>query len=294
MKKTTILFILTIISTALLAHDKYFVLDLDSKDYKVVDISLHANKAYGKSIDIELYNLRYDKNTLILFSILPTVSKENWSAVNVKDLKAQIIDFRQLKLLFEDGFKMFLNSSGYDSDHLKRQDIILIIKKGDKYFRSENCITEYFKMIEQPVLFPNLMGNIYINTKSPDLSVKAFETRHKEIYKDFSVNAITSKNQTGSSSLKRPLERPLTFFSGSLEILGYKCYKFWQFTDWRVADGLNLRRGIDRFLYVPELGIIGGSFDSWFEPMVSQTVIFDHYMNEVLIIPESATDIHIH
>lgn len=46
---------------------------------------------------------------------------------------------------------------------------------------------------------------------------------------------------------------------------GNRLYKFWTFTDWREHPTFfEVERGIDRFVYVPGKGIVGGSFDFYF------------------------------
>lgn len=34
---------------------------------------------------------------------------------------------------------------------------------------------------------------------------------------------------------------------------------------WWAIDGYNVNRGIDRLIYIPNLGIVGGSYDFYFE-----------------------------
>ena len=117
---------------------------------------------------------------------------------------------------------------------------------------------------------------------------RIYETKFKHINNEYSPNALISANATGSSGLRQPLERPLNFLSAKIAVGNYTAYKFWQFSDWRVADGTNSRRGIDRFLYIPELGIVGGSFDFWFNALgISSKEIMKNYLSEDVILPVS-------
>src|SRR5690606_24074194 len=54
------------------------------------------------------------------------------------------------------------------------------------------------------------------------------------------------------------------YLSRVFDINGEKAYQFWSFTDWRGQDNLKLHRGIDRFVYMPQKGIVAGSYDFWF------------------------------
>lgn len=268
--------------------DRYFILETNSSDYKVVRTKLFTSKLYKTDSEIELYNLKYENN-LILFSVLPAKSKQNWIEVDKERINENAIRFPSLKQLAEDGFKEYKNSGGYTSSFIKRQDIKLVIKKDNKYFVAENSLFEYFKIIEQPLVFPNLMGNGYINIKSPIFSVKEFEDRYKAAYKENSPNTLHGSS-IGATNLFRPLYKPLLFHSGTFKLFDYEVYKFWQFTDWPINDGPDYARGIDRFIYVPELGIIGGSFDAWFIS-TSNDDLYNHYINEDVLMPGSINDI---
>ncbi|AOM79196.1 hypothetical protein BFS30_19705 [Pedobacter steynii] len=268
--------------------DKYFIFETNSSDYKVVSTKLNTSKLYKKDSEIELYNLKYE-NKLVLFSILPAKSKQNWTEVDIERISQNVVNFPSLKQMVEEGFKEFDKSGGYNSLYIKRQDIRLVIKKNNRFFVAENCVTEYFSIIEQLLVFPNLMKNGYINIKSPVLSTKEFESKYKAAYKENSPNTLYLSG-TGNTGLRRPLEKPLLFHSENLNLFGYDAYKFWQFTDWPTIDGPNYSRGIDRFIYVPELGIIGGSFDAWFVS-TSDDDLYSHYINEELLIPNSINDI---
>jgi hypothetical protein len=54
------------------------------------------------------------------------------------------------------------------------------------------------------------------------------------------------------------------YLSKEFSIKGNKAYQFWTFDGWWSVDGYNEHRGIDRFLYIPDKGIVGGSFDFYF------------------------------
>lgn len=272
---------------------KYFILEVNNKQYKTVKIKLNGEKVYEINTEIELYNLKYEQQSLILFSILPTKSKPNWKPVSLPELMPNVIDFDSLKDILETRFKAYNNSGGYDTDQIKTQDIKLIIKRNDQYLMAENSMLEYFKIIEQPLVFPNSMGNAFINIKSPTITVKEFEDKYKAAYQESSPNAFASKKISGNTSLLTPLQKPLLFLSGSSTLFGHQIYNFWQFTSWPYADSANSQRGIDRFAYDPALGIIGGSFDAWisWNYRIDENVIQNNYIQEKIILPASIKDI---
>lgn len=266
---------------------KYFIVDSKSPDYKINLVELNAKKLYGIDKNIELYNVLIDKNLLVLFSVLPVKEKDLWSEISLDQLN-NVVGAEDLKKILDQGFQAYQKSELQNSDGLKRNDIKVVINRNGKYFISNYCLTEFFKIVTQELIFPNEMGNVFINIKSPMFSVSEYETKFKHINNEYSPNALISANATGSSGLRQPLERPLNFLSAKIAVGNYTAYKFWQFSDWRVADGTNSRRGIDRFLYIPEIGIVGGSFDFWFNALgISSKEIMKNYLSEDVILPVS-------
>lgn len=261
---------------------QYFLIDLKSTDYTVDVVELNSKALYGIDLKVELYNVHYDENKLVLFSILPVQSKESWSEIKIESINP--VHLTDLKKIHENGFQTYKQSGSQNSDLLKRNDIQLIIKKNGKYFVSNYCITEFFYIIDQNLVFPNLMGNIYINVKSPIFTVKDYESKYQEVYNHYSANVI---NASGTTSLTQPLERPLNFYSGLVHVSTHTAYRFWQFSDWRVIDSPNSRRGVDRFLYIPKIGVVGGSFDFWFKKYDSLEHLKQNYLSEKVMLPVS-------
>lgn len=267
---------------------KYFVLDSGQPGYKVTLVRLNGKQLYGIDSPVELYNLQYDKDHLILFSVLP-VKSVGWK--EIKHLPEGILDFKSLSNTFKESLDIYINSKGRNFNHLKRDNIKLILNKEGKMLESIYCVSEFFIINNKPVVFPNETWNAFINIQSPFITVKEFEQRNKDISGKFSENAVISTNQTGSTFLSGPFQRPLLFTSEKFKFENWTAYKFWQFSDWRVADGYNVKRGIDRFVYVPDIGIIGGSFDFYFQRKVPQDQIMDNYLSEKLIMPASGNDV---
>lgn len=267
---------------------KYFILDRDAKNSNnliINKVELNAKKLYGLDATIDLYNVLLNDYTLVLFSVLPDLKNQSqtWNPIEIDE--KNVISVAVLKQMIEHGKKTYLSSGLRDYSELKRNDIHLVIKKNGRYFLAENCITEFFTLANQELIFPNEMGIFYINIRSPLLSAKDFEERYKKIYNEYSVNAMASRNLTGSSSLKQPFEKPSLFLSRSFVINNQKAFQFWSFTDWRVADGGNDHRGIDRFIFLPGTGIIAGSFDYYFSQLPDSKSSLLNYLNEEVMMP---------
>jgi len=54
------------------------------------------------------------------------------------------------------------------------------------------------------------------------------------------------------------------YLSRILEINGEQAYQFWTLTDWSSPSSYSYNRGVDRFVYMPDKGIVGGSYDFYF------------------------------
>lgn len=74
------------------------------------------------------------------------------------------------------------------------------------------------------------------------------------------------------------------YLSKEYLIKGNKAYQFWTLDGWWYYDGLNEYRGIDRFVYIPEKGIVGGSYDFYFGYekgySISNAILWDNIINE--------------
>lgn len=57
----------------------------------------------------------------------------------------------------------------------------------------------------------------------------------------------------------------MEYQSKKIRIGEFEAYQYWTYTDWHENTiGYEVERGIDRFVYVPDKGIVGGSFDFYF------------------------------
>lgn len=270
-------------SQAVYAKPFYFLIDFKSSEYKVNTIKLSAKELYGFSGEVELYNLKY-KDRLILFSVLP--SGTIWKEISKSEFQSKSVNFKSTTDFFEKGFQSYLNSDWENTRGIKRDDIRLVIQKDGKYLAANFCIGEYFVLPKDQLLFPNQMGDAFININSPILSTKDFEKLFSQKYKQKSPNFWQENGYM--ISYFSFFRKPLNFMSGTIDIAGKKAYRFWHYSDWSVEDGYNTQRGVDRFLYIPELGIVGGSYDFWFAKNIKGKAfvsLSDNYLEEKVMLP---------
>ncbi|WP_157278749.1 hypothetical protein [Olivibacter sitiensis] len=274
----------------------YFLLaENEPKEYRFLSkTELSSKTLYGGNIPVHLLNLDYDDGKLVLFSVLPKLNElrdkrtaSNWKRIDIDTLKPnERIGMQQLRDMHRNGQAKYLRD-GYDYRDLKKDDIVLVYKSDSGYVQSAYCLTEFFTIIDNtPLLFANDNKVCFINTAVPTLTAKEFENRYARARKTSSPNDVRNEY----ASLRRPLEYPVLFLSHSTATGRDTAYHYWLFSDWSTQDAPNRHRGIDRFVYVPGKGIIGGSFDFYFLQLqkklwLSDNFFYEAYVKEQVMLP---------
>ncbi len=251
-------------------------------------VTLSTKSLYGENLSIELFNLFYDKgNKLVLFSVLPTLSKHYkgvlWKKIDLDTLKHdQFLTEGSLAEL-----ERRHRRSTSDGEPLKRTDIQVVLQTDSGYVTSVYCLTEFFTIIKGlPLFFPNENSASVINTQTPMLSSKEMEGYYTKWRTWRSPNDVRNEY----AILKTPLEKPRLFLSHKSLVGSDTAYHFWLFSDWHIHDGPNTHRGIDRFMYIPSVGIVGASFDYYFRrstlPFVQEELLYKNYLEEKVMLPE--------
>jgi len=249
----------------------YFIINGGDQKWEIdkIDISSSA-KTFDcdqKKFTGELYNLHLSSGRLILFSILPSPvdGGTHWSKVDLKDLKSNVITSFAMDSLSSTNLKRF-EKSGYSNRNLvKLSNIKIILKKANEYYLPDtDCLTELF---DTNVSFPNSgFSNqnpyVKIDTSIVQLNIAQFEKQ----YQSKNKGAYSYNNPYSEDNKIRPpgFRTPLLMFSHSGAINNMYVQYFWTLDDWSI-DGLNLERGIDRFIFCQGVGIIGGDFTFYFK-----------------------------
>ncbi|WP_343557181.1 hypothetical protein [Sphingobacterium sp.] len=259
------------------SQTKYFLFEEDNKDFIASSFKLNTYPLYKIKREVHLFNVMSKVQTFIgnkgiyngqhdynimLFSILPDLDgSEDWYEINLDTVRSSMINFKNLEELHKKNTLSYFNTTVKQTTKYFN-DYKLIIKKGKTYYAPKYCLLQFYSVRNRPQAFTNVYGTI--NTQDSAYSVLQFEKIFKGAYPGLQF------------PLYRIGEDPLSFLDWSRdrrEYLSKKItlahhtagYQFWTYIDWTQYEyKYDFERGIDRFVYAPGKGIIGGSFDFYF------------------------------
>ena len=243
-----------------LQYYKLVSLDMLDSLYEVKRYTLKTQELYGVDETIEVYNVM--KGGIALFSVLPDfLNESNWTAMELEDIQEAILGEQDFGRMFH--FPDFSSTI-----KTKTMSVRLLKKEEGKYWVSNVCLLELFGPNEyisdvHPSIFNVQQGTI--NIRQTPISI----AQMMEIYKD---SPLYKKNYpfpldfraSMFSSIVNYFELEREYLSRILEINGEQAYQFWTLTDWSSPSSYSYNRGVDRFVYMPDKGIVGGSYDFYF------------------------------
>ncbi|MDM1295907.1 hypothetical protein HX021_16575 [Sphingobacterium sp. N143] len=272
--------LLMLIGFSGIANEKlrYFLLDETSEAYVFTKFDLSTKSLYGVDRKITLYNLmlngyrrvnnqdyqyvKFKEPPLILFSVLPDLDgNEDWKEINLDSIKDKMIDLRYLRHLFSANTQdlpdqILRNETKYLNDYQ------VIVKKGNKYLVSKNCLLQFYVISSRPEPFANVYCTI--NIKQTPISILNFEKIYKSVYPNDIFPLYTMGESDKLVTFQRSRDRR-EYLSKIFKIGESTAYQFWTYSDWQKDYRFyEVDRGIDRFVYLPGKGIVGGSFDFYF------------------------------
>ncbi|WP_313261985.1 hypothetical protein [Sphingobacterium sp.] len=249
---------------------KYFLVDSNDNKYNINHFTIRTDSLYDISKEIELFNIfptiskkRFDgqqqDKDLILFSVLPDFkSNSNWEQIDLDSIKVGMINFSELKrILMKSTFQIF-NGKYPDKTKFFNEYKVIVYRDG-KYLTPKNCLLQFFAIRNRPTYFNSLFGTININEELVTVKNMLNFYISQRRKSDFPLESFLNDY----SVFDRIRDRK-EFLSKNLKIGNYDAYQFWTYTDWPEKHLPNIERGIDRFIFIPNLGIVGGSFDFYF------------------------------
>lgn len=258
-----ILTITLLISNLFLAQE-YFLLDDLKTNFKINEYTLDTKDLYNIQKDINVFNIFISKENILLLSILPDLDEKilhrmdergnNWMIINYDKIKDKVFSKEKILSMLSD-WKM------NNTPEKKTFQYKLIKKENGSYYVSKKCLTEFFSIanLESPLV--STYATINISEKKVTI---------QQMEKSFKKQIPSQKfiMDPRDADLSKNIDIPYSFrnyLSKELLIKGKKAYQFWTFDGWWMQDGYDEHRGIDRFLYIPDKGIVGGSYDFYFK-----------------------------
>ena len=300
----TVFLIIFALNFSILFSQKYIMLDSLKVKFPVNEYTLNTKDIYKVDGEIKVFNVYLSKNSILLLSIMPEAPKafakegitdyNNLGKKIISNKKNSnnnwtLIDFAKIKNNTLSSSKILDIATHWmenNSPQSKTFEYKLIKKENGNYYVSKNCFTEFFQVtdIRSPLIAP--LG--IINISEPKVTIKQMEEVFKKQYpKEHFPLDIRKGIQSKSLDVVYAVHN---YLSKDYIIKGNKAYQFWTLDGWWYHDGLNEYRGIDRFVYIPEKGIVGGSYDFYFGYekgySISNAILWDNIINEKVMIAE--------
>ncbi|WP_407488197.1 hypothetical protein [Elizabethkingia anophelis] len=294
------IFFLLIFSSICVFPQKYLLLDSIKTKFKVEEYTLSTKELYNIDKRIEVYNIFVDPKNILLMSVLPQLETQlskteytdydkltkvlvttteknvNWKKIDFNQIRNNILSIGDINALSSE----WEIQNSPDKKTFKYQ---LVKKIGNSYYISENCLTEFFTIanVQNPLISP--YGTI--NIIEPKVTIIEMEGVFKKRFSNFPF-PLDIRERLGArySDMNFSIHN---YLSKDYLIKGNKAYQFWTLDGWWYHDGMNEYRGIDRFVYIPEKGIVGGSYDFYFRKLnILNTLLWDNIINEKVMIAE--------
>lgn len=285
--------LVTLLIPSLFFCQEYFWEDDLKSQFKVNQFTLETEDIYTTKKDINIYNVFISENSILLLSILPDLDEKILPKTNERGSNWEIINYDNIKDKIFSKSKIINMVSDWKLNNIPENKTLqykLIKKENGNYYVSKMCLTEFFSIAN--LKFPIISTYGTINTEEPKVTMRQMETSFKKqvpnqhFLMDIRENDFTRKVDIPYSYRN--------YLSKEISVKGNKAFQFWTFDGWWAHDGYNEHRGIDRFLYIPEKGIVGGSYDFYFrlKPKVSSneyytappSLLWNNIINEKIMI----------
>lgn len=281
-------FVLIAIFFSILSYSqKYFLLDSLKANFSVKEFTLNTKEIYDIDKKIKIYNIFVSKNNILLLTVFPSLESNqgSWTALEEKDFLENTFSKNQILNLVTD----FLEGNLNEKKTLKYN---IVKKENGKYFVSTLCLLEFFNV--QNYLYPIISNESVINLSDKELSIKKMkESFEKQFPKENFILDIRKNDRVKNLDNQYIIKN---YLSKKYKIKNQEAYQYWTFTGWWITDGYNTSRGIDRFVFIPNIGIIGGSYDFYFEfkpnmspdnyYTISHKDLWNNIINEKVMIAE--------
>ncbi|MDV3739520.1 hypothetical protein CMU17_02420 [Elizabethkingia anophelis] len=275
-------------------YEKLFFIEDFSKiqNYKISSYKLNTKELYDIDKKIEINNIlikdyKGEDWRILLITALPDLKGNNdWIKVRYDLIKDKIIKNPTIK---DVSFKNSLDT--HEENAMKTLNYGIVKKIGNDYFIPNHCLMEYFTIVsyKYPLISTN---HTAININENSVTIKEMSKLYKETFSsDRNPFPLDMSNFSFEYARINP-DLIRYYHSKNYKIRNEDAYQFWTLNAWTVIDGYNTQRGIDRFVYIPKKGIVGGSYDFYFRfnnggnPVIPFKKFWDNIINEKVMIAE--------
>ncbi|OPC34943.1 hypothetical protein BAX99_06515 [Elizabethkingia miricola] len=249
-----------------------------SKRHDINKYSLKTLDLYGIDKKIEVYNVNINSNGILLITLLPDLKEDvNWIKIDYNLLKNKIMNDSEINNLIS-------TMSDVNTPEMKTMKYGILKKENNEYFMASYSLIEYFSIMEYK--YPLVVRYGTINIKGETISINDMWNFYKKEMPNERFPLDLRHNPYPYQSPNPFIER--NYLSKKYKIKNENAFQFWTLDVWNTMDGYNTRRGIDRFVYIPGKGIVGGSYDFYFarKPKISYDALWDNILNEKVMIAE--------
>ncbi|WP_407480703.1 hypothetical protein [Elizabethkingia meningoseptica] len=272
----------------LMLFNKYYsqnYLSLDSlqNNYKIKKYTFNTKELYGIDKIIEIYNVFISPKKVLLVTILPDLEgKDNWKKMHSDIVTKEIYNQKQINDLIY-GMNPRDKEFGYEK---------IIKKVNGEYYTSVVSLIEIFNIGNYP--YPLISEYGTINIADHKANIKEMAKVYNDLYTKKDQKLFFPMDIRETEHIKYDNMDYLfrNYFSKEYKVGKENAYQFWTFDGWWIVDGYNYQRGIDRFVYIPGKGIVGGSYDFYFtyipgkKPPITVEKAWDNIINERVMIAE--------
>ncbi|MBL1407343.1 hypothetical protein [Sphingobacterium faecale] len=232
------------------------LIDFDSlaNQYNVNTVVLDMEPLYEQKSEIELVNVWINDRTLLLIACLPDFRNENnvWRKLSIEETSALDINHSGLSEQIDKVRR---------GAHLENGYYFKLVKKiNGHYFVNDHTFFQFFKIEEYPRAINTPINTI--NVERSFFSLKDMIAHYPELIPDESYSPMPWQENTYKVYNDRHMYGYYT--SGSIDWNGKKGFKLWTFGHYDVIDGPSMHMGVGRFVYVPKIGVVGGSYDFYY------------------------------
>lgn len=237
-----------------------------TKRFRTSAFTLNTYDLYKVPHQIKTFNFIQDNggdqvSRLIYISALPDLaSGAIWEELTDT---AAINNLVSIESLFLD---LFVPVTGFSSSQLIPNKFYneyrLVTKTDTGYSMAKRCLLETFRITNLSTIFPTVYGSI--NLSDSLVSIKQYRAEYKEAFNQ-------SEPQLGLQSVRADPNYQLgwrlwkMYLSERIPYGDAFAYKFWTATVDNSTGPRSYDNGVSRFLFVPNIGIVGGSYDFYFD-----------------------------